>query len=89
MEIKKIEDISKRISNNYPSINKNYEKNINWFKKNRDKLSRYENNWIAINDEQVIAFSSNPYELEKEIQSKSSNVSDIMIYFLSDSNCIF
>ena len=87
MEINNLEKID--ISGNLPSITALFKENLNWLKENRNKLTRYENNWIAVFNKEVIGFSSNPYELEKIIKAKEISMNDVVIQYMVDSNCVF
>jgi len=87
MEISNLDKLE--VSQNYPFMSEQFKKNLNWLKENRNKLTRFENNWIAIYNKEVIAFSSNPLELEKTVKMKEINVNDIVIQYMVDSNCVF
>lgn len=89
MEIINIESIIEEITLENPYFSKELENNIIWYQENRNKLSRYENNWIAIYNQDIVAFCANPYELEKQIHLKSLPIKDVFMHYLVDSNCIF
>ncbi|HCL55602.1 MAG TPA: hypothetical protein DHW82_01145 [Spirochaetia bacterium] len=89
MEINNIESIHPDTLPLPVTMNDQFKKNLNWFKENRNKISRYENNWIAIYSQEIAAFSSNPYELEKQLKAKAISLDDTVIQYLVDSNCIF
>lgn len=88
MEIKNFDKI-KSLNLDVPPVSKAYAKNVLWLKENRNKIAKYESNWIAIYNEEIFAFSTSPYELEDEIKNKSLNAEEVTIHYLVNSNCIF
>lgn len=88
MEFKKLEKLA-NIPQDCATPSDLYVASQEWFCVNRSKLSRYENNWIAVFNNELIGYSSNPYELEEKIKSKNLETNEVFIHFLADSNCIF
>jgi len=87
MEVNNIDKIE--ISTQFPKMSERFKENLKWIRENRNKLTRYENNWIVVFNKEVVAFSSNPYELEKQIKTKNIEINDLVIQYMVDSNCVF
>jgi hypothetical protein len=89
MEVKKLENLKNSSKENIPHMSDEFRKNLQWLRENRNKLSKYENNWIAVYDQQIVGFSSNPYELEKKVASEALDINKVVFHYLVNSNCIF
>ncbi|HOJ50327.1 MAG TPA: hypothetical protein PKW55_05900 [Spirochaetota bacterium] len=72
-----------------PLLSDKYIKNLEWFRENRNKLSKYEGNWILICDKEVIFFSPNPVEIKEFVEQKKINYEECFIHYLVNANCIF
>lgn len=88
MEVKSLEEILKNLDAPLPTITPQYQKNIDWLIQNRSRLSKYENNWLAIYQEDLIGFSPNPTELEQQLRDKNIDPALVVFHFLVNSNCI-
>lgn len=89
MEVKNLEEILKTLQAEPPSMSEEYKKNLEWVIKNRNRISKYENNWIAVYQQEMAGFSSNPSELEQQIRAKGLDPARTVFHFLVNSNCIF
>jgi len=81
---KAIEALKEKI----PYISERKKKDWIWLINNRDKLVKFEGNWIAIYNEQVIAFGKEVSVVFDEAKARSGNEVDIYLRFLEDSGSI-
>jgi hypothetical protein len=61
-----------------------------WIAEHRAKLQRYEGLWIAVSDEQVVAFGEDPDEVEALAQQKTGKSEyQIPLVYLENTACIY
>ena len=59
-----------------------------WVSKNREKLARYEGNWIAVYKKNVVAYGADARKVEREaIVEIGHDVPDLYMRFLEDGLC--
>lgn len=89
MEVKNLEEILSSFDGDLPVMNEDYRQNIEWLIESRNKLSKYENNWIAVYQKEMVGFCSNPIDLEQQVRDKGIDPARTVFHFLVNSNCIF
>ncbi|MFQ5812499.1 MAG: DUF5678 domain-containing protein [Anaerolineae bacterium] len=61
-----------------------------WIAEHRAKLQRYEGLWIAVSDEQVVAFGEDPDEVETLAQQKTGKSEyQIPLVYIENTACIY
>ena len=72
-------------------LNDNILASHRWIREHRSELQQeYQNRWIAVSDEEVVAAGDDPDEVDRLAQQKTGKTRyQIPIVFIEDSSCIY